>query len=325
MTTSKLKSLSIHDLEFLLAVDRLGSLSKAGNVLGMSASNASRTLSRIRNQLDDSCFVFSQGKLFPTAHFESIKDVIQNILNASEQLKASPFDPGECSRTFRISSMMAEMQHIVGGILPEMLRQAPNCRLHVSKEPGEFAAVLDGRTDFAIVTAVDMAPDVHALRLYPLDRVVLMRKNHPLTRLDRELSISDLVAWDRVTIQTGRTVSWTGPEQSLFAQEKYLGHTRFTTTRFNLAWEAMEKTDLISICGFRATEIAMRQANLTCLALPTDAADVPVWNSLIWSDITHKDEACIWLRKIFVDWSQKEEKRILSLVNAGKIPVKRPL
>lgn len=73
-------------------------------------------------------------------------------------------------------------------------------------------AVLTGRADFAIVTDVDVAPDVHRLRLYPLERVVLMRRNHPMTRLRRALTAEDLAHWDRVSIQTGRISSWVGSD-----------------------------------------------------------------------------------------------------------------
>lgn len=315
--------LTFRDLQFLLMAEKFGSLTKAGAVLQISPSGASRALAHIREKLRDPCFVFAQGELVPTAYFVEIRPVISDILSQAEGLQTVPFEPKSCTRTFRFTCMMAEAAHIVGGILPMMLREAPHSTLHVSKSEAEFSAVLSGQADFAIVTAVDMPPEVHALRLYPIDRVILLRKNHPLTKLKRPLRSYDLQFCDRVTIQTGRAVSWTGPDQNIFPYEKYLEHSRFTTSRFNLAWEAMEKTDLIAVCGFRAAEIAMRQNNLTCLPLPEDVHEENVWNMLVWSDITHRDSACIWLRRIFARWAEEEEVRVRKLMRLGKAPIVR--
>lgn len=315
-----LKHLSFENIEFLLQAYRLGSLTKAGTVLGYSPSAASRELKHIRAILGDDCFVFKQGKLVPTRYFNTVKPVLELLLNDLEKLSNRPFVPAECERTFRLTCMMAEAAHIVGGILPMMLSEAPRVRLHMSKHSNEFTGVLEGQCDFGIVTEVNIPGDVHTLKLYPIDRVVLMRKDHPLAKLERHLEERDLFGWDRVTIQTGRSTSWTGPDQNIFLYEKFLEHSRFTTSRFNLAWEAMEKTDLISICGFRAAEIACRQNNLTWRELPAEDTMDNIWNILIWSDITHRDPACVWLRRLFSRWAKEEEARVSKLIEQGLAP-----
>lgn len=169
-------------------------------------------------------------------------------------------------------------------------------------------AVLTGRADFAIVT--DVVPDVYRLRLYPLKRGVLMRRNHPMTRLRRALTAEDLAHWDRVSIQTGRISSWVGPDQELFSSERHMEHAKFSTSRFNLAWEAMEKTDLIAVCGFRTAEIAMRQSALTFMPLEKRPDEPQVWNALIWSEVVHNDGACIWFRGLWARWARQEAERM---------------
>lgn len=310
-------SLSIENLVLLEEIDRTGVLLRAGEALNISPSAASRMFSKIRRALGDECFVQVQGRYEPTEHYKRVQPQVRAIIEAAMSLEVGNFDPAGCRRSFRVSSMMAEIGHVVGGVLPMMLAEAPHARLDLRKKDDEFEAVMSGAVDFAVVTAVDLPPDVHVLRLYPVDRVVLMRRGHPLSGRGDGLTMEELRSCDRVSIRTGRSNSWTGPDQSLFPNERYMERTRFSTSRFNTAWEAMEKTDLIAVCGWRAAEMAMRSNDLVALPLPKDA-DVPNhWNVLIWSESRHRDPASRWLRGLFARWARMEEERARRLYEAG--------
>ena len=56
---------------------------------------------------------------------------------------------------FRISCAMAEVGHIVGDVLPQLIRQAPRAGLEVSYHGGEFRGLSlnNGQSVFAAVTA----------------------------------------------------------------------------------------------------------------------------------------------------------------------------
>lgn len=312
--------LSLRDLRFLLEVEQAGSITRGGASLGLSPSSSSRTMSRIREILRDECFVPGQGGLLATDRFDRIRPVIEQMLRCSQELTASSFDPARTTRTFRISTVMAEVEHVLGGVVPAVLRAAPHARIDVCKNENEFEALFTRRADFSIVTGVELPADVHYMNLYRLDRVILLRRGHPLTRIGRALTPEDLMRCGRVSIRTGRLNSWTGPDQSLFPSERYMQNTRLSTTRLNVAWEAMRHTDLICICGWRAAEIAMTRGGLTAIALPREMNATNPWNMLIWADFMHHDPACKWLRGIFSDWSKQEKARVESLAAQGKGP-----
>ncbi len=319
---SNFANLSIADLNFLLQVEKQGVLLKAGEILNMSPSTSSRTFSRIKTYFDTPIFRLEKGKWIATEYFQAIRPNVISIVEAAEKLNKTKFRPSECTMTFGLSCMMTEVEHIIGGVLPMMIKEAPHSRLDLRKSDDEFKAVMDGLADFAIVTAVNLPSEVHFLRLYRLDRVVLVRKDHPLTRLGRDPTTKDLMDYDRVTILSGRARSWTGPDQSVFPREHYMEHTRFSTTRFHAAWEAMEHTDLISVCGWRAAEIAMRGHKLVALPLPREIKKGHVWNVLIWSEAKHKSEPHIWLRGLFSRWAEQEARRVIELAKQGKGPPK---
>ena len=270
MSATPIDQLSILDLKLLQGIDQYKSISRAGAHLNLSPSKTSRMLKQVREILGDECFVVVKDKLVSSQYYDTIRPTIQKILGLSSDLATQSFDPATSNRVFHISCVMAELSHILGGVLPMMLERAPNVRLDLQKQEDEFLGIFTRRADFALVTEVDLPPDVHTMRLYKTDRVVLLRKNHPLAKLDRPLKMDDLAQYGRVTIRSGRTSAWSGPDQSIFPAERFMEHTRYSTTRLNTAWEAMENCDLIAICGWRAAETAMRGYNLTALALPDD-------------------------------------------------------
>ena len=90
-------------------------------------------------------------------------------------------------------------------------------------------------------------------------------------------------------------------------------YTRFSTSRFHSAWGAMEKTNLISVCGWRAAEMAMKAYKLTALPLPIDFEETEKWNVLIWSDSKHRDPAHKWMRGLFKEWAIGDAERMKKL------------
>ena len=321
MASADLLKLSAEDLLFLLEIEKTGVLLKAGANMNMSAWTASRRLAKISELIGDACFIEVKGKLVATEFFKQSKPKIEQIVFSMRSLGDRQFEPAQTQRVFRLTSMMTEVAHVLGGVIPMMLKEAPSSRVDLRKHDNELGAVVDGKVDFAIVTGVDLPPSVHYLKLYTVDRVVLLRKDHPLTRLNRPLKLIDLMAYDRVTILTGRSNSWTSPEQSIFPYEYFMQHTRFTTSRFHASWEVIQNTDLFSICGWRASEIASRSFNLTALPLPSDAKVDNPFNVLIWADFQHKDPSIMWAKNVFSRWAKQEKARTLTAAQANDSPI----
>lgn len=182
MGVKNLEQLTLGDLQFLMALERAGGITKAGETMNLSPSTASRTLKRIREILGDSCFLNVKDGLVATEYFFKIKPVIQDILERMQGLNPEGFSPEKCRRCFRISSMMAEVSRIIGGIVPIFLQQAPFASIHLAHHDNEFEQVLSGNVDFAILTRVGLPPDIHYLDLYPIERVVLFSERAPFIK-----------------------------------------------------------------------------------------------------------------------------------------------
>ena len=74
-----------------------------------------------------------------------------------------------------------------------------------------------------------------------------------------------------------------------------------------------EKTNLISVCGWRAAELAMKAYKLTALPMPIDFEETEKWNVLIWSGSKHRDPAHKWMRGLFKEWAIEDAERMKKL------------
>lgn len=149
----KLAQLSLQDMQFLLEIRKTGGIVRAGERFGWSPSAASRAVNRIRSLLGNACFVKGQEGLTATDYFDSVEEHLRTILKTAQLLKQpDDFNPAECTTMFRISCAMAEVGHIVGGVLPQLITQAPLAGLEVSYHGGEFSGLFSKTFHFAIVT-----------------------------------------------------------------------------------------------------------------------------------------------------------------------------
>ena len=199
ITVADITKLSIDDTRFLAELEKTGVLLRAGLLLNLSPSSSSRNFSRIRSYFPQEIFRQMEGIWVPTNYYLQIKPQIHQILEASEAMMDMQFDPSQSTRTFVLSSVMTEISVVISGVLPKMIERAPKVRLDLSKHDNEIAAVSEGKADFAVITDVDLAPDLHRMKLYPLDRVLLVRKGHPLTQLKGSLLTRYLQVYDRVS------------------------------------------------------------------------------------------------------------------------------
>ena len=133
--------LSIDDLRFLSEVEKTGILLRAGLLLNLSPSSSSRNFSRIRSYFPQEIFRLQEGKWYPTNYYLQLKPQIHQILEASEAMMDTQFDPSQTTRTFILTSVMTEISVVISGVLPKMIERAPKARLDLSKHDNEIAAV----------------------------------------------------------------------------------------------------------------------------------------------------------------------------------------
>ena len=101
----KLNNLDLNLLVVFNAIYTEGSLTKAGEIVGITQPAVSSALSKLRSYFDDPLFIRVGQGVKPTAKTENIIVHVQDALAILQRSLEQPdsFDPSVSSRTFRLS------------------------------------------------------------------------------------------------------------------------------------------------------------------------------------------------------------------------------
>ena len=101
----KLNNLDLNLLVVFNAIYTEGSLTKAGEIVGITQPAVSSALSKLRDYFDDQLFIRVGQGVQPTAKTENIIIHVREALSILQKSLETPdaFDPAESSRTFKLS------------------------------------------------------------------------------------------------------------------------------------------------------------------------------------------------------------------------------
>ncbi|THF55250.1 LysR family transcriptional regulator [Ollibium composti] len=196
------------DLNLLTALDVLlqeRSVTRAAGKLGLSTSAMSRTLSRLREALDDPVLVPAGRAMVLTPHAEAIAEEV-HALSASAQVvlrPPQPVDPRHMEREFTIRANEAFTQLYAAKLSAAVSAVAPGVRLRfVPKPDKDIGPLRDGTVDLEIGVISEDAGELRAQTLYRDSYVGVARTGHPL--LDGLVTPERLCAWGHVVFARRR-------------------------------------------------------------------------------------------------------------------------
>ena len=126
-------------LRVLCAIVETRSVSRAGELLGISQPAASYSLGRLRDKLNDPLFVKAADGMSPTPRTLTIyREVRRGLDLLDSALSPLGFDPEKSDRNFRLA--MSDIGEMV--FLPPLLRRlqqlAPRIRIEIRQVPLSF-------------------------------------------------------------------------------------------------------------------------------------------------------------------------------------------
>lgn len=168
------------------AVYVTGSVTQAGERLGMTQSAVSNALKRLRERVNDSLFVRTPEGMVPTPLAQRLigpaEAGLKQLHYALDQSRH--FDVATSDRVFRIA--INEIGHVV--MMPTLLQaarqHAPHIRFEtVDASPSEARQLmLQGQIDLAMGSWDPMGPSFFQQRLFDETFAVLMHESHPLAQ-----------------------------------------------------------------------------------------------------------------------------------------------
>ena len=197
--------MKLQQLKYLIAiVDNGLNITAAAERLYTSQPGVSKQLKLLEEELGMQLFTRkgkSLGGVTPAGErvIERARVVMQEVENirslAAEYLE-------EDSGTLSIGTTHTQARYVLPEIIAEFRRRFPNIMLNLHQGTSEQIAdmVAGNKIDFAIATgSQQLFGDLLLVPSYHWDRSIIVPKGHPLTQLERKITLQDLVDYPLVT------------------------------------------------------------------------------------------------------------------------------
>jgi DNA-binding transcriptional LysR family regulator len=293
------------DLNLLVVFDALiteGSVTRAGQRLGLSQPATSNALARLRRLIGDKLFVRTAAGLRPTPRALALALQLRPALQQIQAtlLEDDHFDPDTSDRVFAIGMS----DYVEFTLLPRLMQQiqaiAPGVSLQIrSGDRQTLYALLDsGKIDVACGVFPEAIAWHQEQLLFYETYVCASRLDHPV--LDDTLSLEQYLALSHllVSVKEDRL----GRVDDLLAQKNLTRHVALSIPHFLAAPFVLTETDMIATLANRVAVAFARTQALKLLPLPLDLPGFSVY--LRWHRSTENFLATQWLRSVIMATAQ---------------------
>ena len=272
------------------------SVTQSAEILCMSPSSVSKTLSQLRSLLGDELFYRDGTKLIPTAFALKMGPTVHLILNnMNGLLNQSSFEPKAFTGKFSLSMRESTLE-IFAPIISDILsNQAPNAHIDIhSKEQLGFDALLSGQVDAIILPHDKSQPPTNEKQLVwetviGDEMVCLMKSNHPLAT--KPLTVENYLTYKHIGI-FDKELNQPYFEQ-LLTQQHQPRNMAMSVADFGSAAAMCHHSDFLFTCSKKWFEVAQQAQDLIEKPLPFGYGQVVY--SVVYNKLSLNDQALNWL------------------------------
>jgi len=288
-------SLDLNGLRILDALLQHGSVTRAGQALGMSQPAVSAALARLRRELGDPLFARTGRGVRPTPRALELAVPVSRVLDVvrDEIVRTRPFDASRSRRVFTI--ITPDIGEVV--FLPPLLRhadqQAPEVAFRAVSIPFPAAgeALESGEADLAIGYFPDLAKaGFYQQRLFRNSFACMVRARHPHAT-DR-FSSAQFQAAQHVVVRPGGRVHLF--EQFLRERGTTID-VRLHVSHFSSVPTVLERSNLVATVPRDIAQVFARDGRLRLVDPPAQPRPFDVkqhWHGRVAADAAH-----LWLRE----------------------------
>ncbi|WIV61800.1 LysR family transcriptional regulator [Amycolatopsis nalaikhensis] len=199
-------------LRALRSVAALGTLAKAADELGFTASAVSQQIKRLERQVGVPVLAPAGRGVVLTPAGQAVVDSAPEVFQALERCAraAQSVADGAPRGTLRVVAFSTGIRGLLAPALPALAASAPELRLDITEQdPDEALRSVDaGTADLALVHDADglpapLPPSMRRRAVHTDVGDVVLTGDHPLARLDRPLTGADLAGHAWVTSPPG--------------------------------------------------------------------------------------------------------------------------
>ncbi|RMQ50177.1 TrpR [Pseudomonas cichorii] len=290
--------MQLPDLNLLIALDALleeGSVVGAARRMHLSPAAMSRTLTRIREALEDPVLVRAGRGLVPTPRALAMQAQVRELLEQAAQVfqARDEVDMLTLERCFNVRSNDVFFGSFGAKVLEAMRVGAPGCMLRfVPEGVGDDDALREGRIDLHITSRPNFGPEIKAQTLFRTRFCGLAREGHPI--FDAPITPQRFAAYDHISVS--RRGLARGPIDPALAELGLERRIAMITPNFHSAIFGIDGSDLLLplpepvLWGMSSLGLRMRAFEIP---LPLETVVV----SQAWHPRFDKDPAHRWLRQ----------------------------
>lgn len=289
-----LKKADLNLLPVFDALMKTGSVTRAGQLIGLSQPSMSYALAKLRLQLDDPLFVRSGRTMLPTPHARDLAAPVAEVLETVRRriLAGSGFDAATAQREF--SLCLTDIGGLV--FLPRLLARlramAPGCTLRSQHLPAPVLSesLESGEVDLAIGYFPDLAGGLRSQKLYTREYVCAFRAGHPA--MGDRITLKQYAAADHVLIRS--PVRAHDAVERALSRQGLARRVALSVPHYTVVPPILEQTDLVATIPAEIGSIFARFANTRMLPLPLRIPGVTLRQ--YWHRRFEADPASAWLR-----------------------------
>lgn len=290
------------DLNLLRAFDAIateGSVTVAGERIGLSQPAMSNALARLRQLFDDPLFVRTPRGMHPTPFAQQlaqpVREALRLIQGALQQ--HAGFDPASSGNTFRLSMSDIGEMVFLPGLLERVKRDAPGVKIEVARISikDTHAQLEAGELDLAVGFLPGLTTGMRQQPLFREHYVCMLRADHPV--IGAKISAKQFRQAAHVLVSyagTGHQVI-----EETFVKEGLNGRIAARVPDFLVVPMILGRTELIVTLPSRVAAVFAQLGKFKVLELPIDMPSFEV--RLHWHQRFHQDPANRWLREVMAE------------------------
>ncbi|MBF0448610.1 MAG: LysR family transcriptional regulator [Magnetococcales bacterium] len=294
------KTKSQLDLNLLVAFDTLmteRSVTRSGQVLGITQAAMSNTLRRLRDTFDNPLFIKKGAQMEPTPRAMELSIPITKALyHVGELLNNRDFIPENSTHLFRIAIVECLTSTVLHPLLSILSAQAPNISITVLNcSENRQTSLLDrGEADLVISWFNWMPPKkIQRHHLFKMDFVCLSRRGNPLTNSSSTLTLEKFINARHVQYYP-QGMDRNPVDESL---EK-IGKSRKIVTTLsasNAIPQLISRSDLLTVLPRKEALLFQSHFPLNIHPLPFETEPLEI--AMSWHKRTDTSLPDIWLRE----------------------------
>jgi len=287
------------DLNLFRVLDAIytqGGVSAAARVLHLTQPAVTHALRRLRDQLGDPLFVRQGNRLLPTDKVRAMMPAVQGHLKgllASTYAQPS-FDPSRLQMEFVIGFRDILESIALPGLMASIGRDAPGVRVVSRRVAADEVEreLSTGALDLAVDRPLRAGERISHRRLLDETLVVVMRRDHPLSR---QLRRADYLDAQHVTVSP---LGESSALDALMGQNGMFREVRMVAQHYFSACQIVAASDLLLTVPKAYADHLAPLLPIAIQPLPVRIKAIPIL--AYWHDSKDNDRAHRWFRERLV-------------------------